>query len=316
MTLPPRPLASYEQMPLPSLSESQLQAIVNQHGLHLDGPITRMVSTGVVHSLWSLGSRWVLRVPKNETMSLGDHRCEAVAIPLALRAGVRTPALVVFDDSLSILDVPYSVVDLVDGIDLAGEPFGHEAFEQVGCELAKLHSADLTDHHHAWLRDTSDVPAEAHFDEVLDAGLLHRDAVSWLRRLCEGLDVIIDSGPEPLVTFIHNDVKPDNVMLDKSGQTQLIDWGDAGFGDAAHDFEALAMRSTDNALRGYRTVRDDDPTLEARIIRRVVARSLSNMRRTPREGPSWYRPIAANLTDILTFAIDEPNRWRAWTQRQ
>ncbi len=313
MTLPPRPLARYELMPSPTVSDRQLQAIVEHHALDLDGPISPMASTGVVHSLWSLGSRWVLRVPKNEEMSLGDHRCEAVAIPLARRAGVRTPDLVLFDDSCSILEVPYMVVERVNGADLAGEAFNHQAYEAVGRELAILHSADLSAHRHDSLRDTRDLPAEAHFGEVLDAGLLHKGAIDWIRRLCETLDETIGAGPATAEAFIHDDVKPDNVMVDVSGRTHLIDWGDAGFGDPAHDFQSLPMHAVDLTLRGYRSVQLADPTLEARIIRRVLARSLSNLRRSPLDGPSWYRPIAANLTDMLCFAVEEPARWQAWT---
>ncbi len=299
---------------MPSLTADQLKATANGHGLDLDGPITRLASSGVVHSLWSLGSQWVVRVPKNESMCLGDHRCEVVAIPLARRAGVRTPTLVVFDDSLSILDVPYSVVTRIDGADLAGVPFEHVAFEEVGRELAKLHAADLSPHEHAWLRDTSDLAAEAHLGEVLAAGLLHAEGVRWLRALCERLDRSIAAGPNAPRVFIHGDIKPDNVMVDSLGAVHLIDWGDAGFGDPAHDFQSLPMRSVETALRGYRQVRDDDPTLEKRIVRRIVARSLSNLRRTPLSGPSWYRPIAANLTDLLTFAIDHPTAWARWTE--
>ena len=313
MTLAPRPLAPYEAMPLPMLDEQQLGRIVQHHGLRLDGPIIPLHSSGVVHSLWALGSQLVLRVPKNEPMSLGDHRCESVAIPLALRAGVRTPDLMVFDDSLTILDVPYSIVERIDGHDLAAAPFEHPAFEDVGRELATLHAADLTSGRHPWLRDTSDLPAEAHFDEVVDAGLLHKDGINSLRSLCERLDSIIANGPTAPEVFIHDDIKPDNVMVDRMGRTHLIDWGDAGFGDPAHDFQSLPMKSIERTLIGYRSVNRDDPTLEARIVRRVVARSLSNLRRTPLAGPSWYRPIAANLTDLLTFAIDRRHVWDAWT---
>jgi aminoglycoside phosphotransferase (APT) family kinase protein len=315
MPMPPRPLAAYETLSLPELMDFDLQAIVRRHGLELDGPIGRLASSGVVHSLWTLGSRWVLRVPKNETMCLGDHRCEAIAIPLARRAGVRTPELVLFDDSHSILEVPYSVVTRVDGTDLVAESFEHHAYIEVGHELAKLHAADVTAHGHPWLRDTSDLAAEAHFDEVLEAGLLHADGIRWFRTLCERLDRAIAVGPDAPHVFIHGDVKPDNIMIDRSGAVHLIDWGDAGFGDPAHDFQSLPMRSIEAALRGYRNKRTDDPTLEARIIRRVVARSMANLLRSPLLGPSWYRPIAANLADVLTFAVDDPKTWTSWTGR-
>ena len=314
MTLPPKPFASYEAMAMPTLTEKQLDAIVRHHELRLDGPIRTITSTGVVHSLWSLGHKFVLRVPKQEPMCLGDHRCESVAIPLARSAGVRTPNLVLFDDSLTILDVPYSVVERIEGTNLAASSFGHKAFEEVGVQLAKLHAADLTFGVDPWLRDTSESPAETYFDEVIAAGLLHVEGLRWLRDLCARLDAVIEEGPKPPVSFIHGDVKPDNVMVDVSGLVHLIDWGDAGFGDPAYDFQSLPLQSVDVALRGYRSARLEDPTLEARILRRIISRSLANMRRAPLAGPSWYRPIAANLTDLLTFAIDCPEMWSAWTR--
>jgi aminoglycoside phosphotransferase (APT) family kinase protein len=309
VTMPSEPLADYEVLPLPSLSDAELRAIVQRHGLDVDGPIERLGSSGVVHSLWSLGTRFVLRVPKDEAMCLGDHRCESVAIPLAHRAGTRTPNLVVFDDSHSIIDVPYSVVSRVHGSDLSAEPFDHSAY----VELATLHSADLTAHDHPWFRDPTDLPAEAHLERVIRAGLLHEEGIRWFAALCERLDSWIANAASVPRVFVHGDVKPDNVMVDHAGSVHLIDWGDAGFGDPAYDFQSLPMRSIELALRGYRSVRTDDPTLEARVVRRVVARSLANLCRTPLSGPSWYRPIAANLTDLLTFATDSQVTWNRWT---
>jgi aminoglycoside phosphotransferase (APT) family kinase protein len=311
MTSPLIPLAAYEVMPSPTLTDDQLRAIVERHRIELDGPVVSLRSSGVVHSLWALGSRWVLRVPKNETMCLGDHRCEAVAIPLALAAGVRTPALHVFDDSLTILDVPFSIVSRVHGRDLSADPFGHPSYEHVGRELATLHAADLGASHHPWLRETYEPAAEELFDHVVRAGLLHRAGTAWVASLCERLDGVIAPHDSPTV-FVHCDVKPDNVMIDSSGDVQLIDWGDAGFGDPAYDFQSLPMHSIEVALRGYRSVHTDDPALEARIVRRVLARSLANLSRAPLAGPSWYRPVAANLTDLLTFAIDRRRVWESW----
>jgi aminoglycoside phosphotransferase (APT) family kinase protein len=315
VTLLPESLAAYEVMALPTLTDDQLRAIVTLHRLEVDGPIARLESSGVVHSLWTIGSRWVLRVPKNEAMCVGDHRCESVAIPLALRAGVRTPSLVVFDKSLSLLDVPYSVVSRVHGRNLVGEPSEHAAYEDVGRELARLHTADLRALDHRWLREIGEGPAEDYFQRVVGAGLLHADGIRWLTSLCERLDRTIERDSNPPSVFVHGDVKPDNVMIDPSSTVHLIDWGDAGFGDPAYDFQSLPMRSIARVLAGYRSVRgDDDPTLEARIVRRVVARSVSNLARAPLTGPSWYRPAAANITDMLTFAIDHPDTWARWTE--
>ena len=317
MTLAPWPLAEYELLPLPTLSPELLGAIVRRHGLDLDGPIVAMHSTGVVHALWALGSQWVLRVPKDEAMCIGDHRCEAIAIPLARAAGVRTPGIVAFNDSGDILDVPYSIVERIDGHDLVSlrqdNPAHDATYRQLGVQLALLHRVGESSTPHPWLREPEAGPAEALFDEASQAGLIHEDGITWLQNLVTRLDDSISSGPPAPRVLLHNDVKPDNAMLDRRGSLHLIDWGDAGYGDPVLDFHSLPLRSAQAALQGYRANIEGDLTLETRLIRRVVARSISGLRRTPRLGPSWYRPIAATLTDLFTFSADHPDLWRAWT---
>ncbi len=317
MTLNPLALGAYELAPMTPVSNEQLAAIIDRHGLLLDGPAKPMVSTGVVHALWSLGSQWVLRVPKNEELCIGDHLCESVAVPLAREAGVRTPAIVAFDDSLEILPVPYTVIEQVHGRNLMGigpHDAVHDAvYRQLGEQLAILHRAPMTYTPNPLLRTPDSRPAEDFFEDVIDAGLLHRDGVEWLQALCHRLDARIDAAePAPRV-MVHDDINPANVMLDTAGLVHMIDWGDAGYGDPATDFQGLPLCAARAALEGYRRTRHGDQSLESRVIRNVVARSLHGLRRTPKNGPGWRRPIAATLTDLLTFAADNPALWTTWT---
>ncbi len=315
--LPFLPLAAYEVMPFVTLTNEQLTAIVDRHQLPLDGPIEPMSSNGVVHSLWSLGSEYVLRVPKPEPMCLGDLRAEVVAIPVALVAGVRTPALIVFDDSCEIVDVPYAIVERVHGTDLSrlapDDARLPELFRQLGAQLATLHAAPVPEPH-PWFRVPGRWDIDALLVETVAAGMLDTNAQRWFSRVLEETGT---NALQPKSCFLHNDVKPDNMMANDRDELVLIDWGDAGIGDPAHDLAGLRAEAISQALVGYREIvgATTDPTLEQRIVRLALGNAFAGLRRSPAVGPSWYRPLAAVMADLLAFATDHPATWQRWLGR-
>ena len=63
--------------------------------------------------------------------------------------------------------------------------------------------------------------------------------------------------------FVHDDIKDSN-LLPCDGEVALIDWGDAGWGDAAIDFRNLPPERTVDVLHGYREVTRTDDTFELR----------------------------------------------------
>ena len=315
--LPFLPLAAYEVMPFVMVTDEQLQAIVEEHQLTLDGPIEPMPSNGVVHSLWSLGSEYVLRVPKPEEMCLGDLRAEVVAIPVARAAGVRTPDLVAFDDSCTILGVPYAIVERVHGTDLsrlvADDDRLSDLYRQLGVQLATLHAAPAPDPH-LWFRTPGTWDVDALLDETVAAGMLDTNARQWFARV---LEETTTHEPTPRTCFLHDDVKPDNMMANERDELVLIDWGDAGIGDPAHDLAGLRGDAIAQALVGYREIVGPrtDPTLEQRIVHLALCNALAGLRRAPKTGPSWYRPLAAVMADLLAFATDHPETWSRWLGR-
>ncbi len=73
---------------------------------------------GVANHVFLLGEDLVVRIPRAGRF-LADLVKEAEVIPVAVGAGVWTPRLVAFDDTCSVVDVPYMVLDRVRGDDLA-----------------------------------------------------------------------------------------------------------------------------------------------------------------------------------------------------
>ena len=314
--LPSRPLAAYEVTPFVTLTDEQLQAIVDRHRLTLNGPIESMASNGVVHSLWSLGSKYVLRVPKPEEMCLGDLYAEVVAIPIARKADVRTPDLVAFDDSREIVDVPYAIVERVHGVDLSR--LAHDdvrlpdLYRQLGVQLATLHTAPVPEPH-PWFRVPGRWDVDALLVETVAAGMLDTNAQRWFACILEETE----TDPTPRHCFLHNDVKPDNMMVNHRNELVLIDWGDVGIGDPAHDLAGLRAVAIAPALVGYREIVGPtmEPTLELRIVHLALSNALAGLRRSPKIEPSWYRPLAAVMADLLAFATDHPATWQRWLGR-
>jgi hypothetical protein len=81
------------------MSAETLEAIGERHNLHAE-EISPLKDVGIFNSIYLVGSEYVLRVPRVAPPFVAAIRKESVAVPAARAAGVRTPALVVLDDSL------------------------------------------------------------------------------------------------------------------------------------------------------------------------------------------------------------------------
>src|SRR5690349_12465504 len=103
-----------EHAPFLEVTDEQLGAIVARHAISVSGKeLHRLDSMGIVHSIYALGDSLVLRVPKAHPHAIADAHTGSVAAPAAVEAGVSTPRLVVFDDSLDIVPVPYSIFERI-----------------------------------------------------------------------------------------------------------------------------------------------------------------------------------------------------------
>lgn len=252
-------MPDWNSVPFPELDAAQLSAICAKHDLG-QRHIGRMTSTGVVNSIYTLGDDLVLRVPKNMPEALSDTYTESVASPVAHAAGVRTPALVAWDESFDILDVPYTIHDLVDGepseLDFDGPVWRH-----LGRDVARMHATitecpdPLGRLDHAGRADETRILEWAPGTETQ----------GWLERCIDRLrPLIADVVP---ARFLHNDVSNNNVLHKDGEYAALIDWGDAAWGDPSLEFASLPMVAVMPMLAGYREVLPlERITTEARIL--------------------------------------------------
>lgn len=305
------------QLPdFPRVSTNALRAIAERHDLEAKG-FSRLRNVGIFNETYLLGSEYVLRVPRDAAPFVAAIRKESVAVPAARAAGVRTPALFAFDDSLDLLPVPYAIYERVHGetlglLDL--EPADTPGvWREVGRDLARLHEGVSEDGPVADLEleplpDPRSLP-----DELASAGYFTSLEARWLSGWLERLAPVALA---PVARrFRHGDLQSTNVMV-RHGSLEylaLIDWGACGWGDAAHDFAGIPLRAVPSMLSGYREFAPllSDETAEVRILWRHLQIALYLLGRPPQPGLSWAERPAAMMLEIMRFFLDSPGGpWR------
>jgi aminoglycoside phosphotransferase (APT) family kinase protein len=305
--------------PTVPISAAAFEAIAARHGLGRPTPVV-LPSIGIINVVYALDDGHVLRVPRNHPAHIAQAFREAAACPLAVAAGVRTPALVGFDASLEILPVPYLVVDRVHGVDLESvglEPPRPEAtWRDLGRDLGLLHvRANPTDPALAALGELAGFPSgdpRALIGPRVDDGWLSPLEGRWLERWLDALAPRA-TGPVPL-RLVHGDLQMANVLVDaRTGDYRaLIDWGCARPADGACDLGAVPMRAVPLLLAGHREIaaldRDDDA--EARIVWHRLRTLLAVLPRGAAPGCSWAERPVAWMVDLLGFfASVGDDRW-------
>ena len=307
-------------MPLPdhvAIADDTLRAIAVHHGLHV-ATITRLPDVGIINTIYQLGDRHILRVPRDHPAHIRQLRNELAAIPAARAAGVRTPGLVASDDTCGLIPVPYAIVERVQGANLgllAWQPddVAH-TWRDLGRDLALLHANVERVGPVGASRDDMPPPdprisVEERARDGYFTGLEARWLAAWLDRLAPAA---LTSVP---ARFLHLDVQATNIIVDPAtlAYRALLDWGCAGWGDPAWDCFGLPLRAMPHLLAGHRGVAplDSDDTAEARILWRHLQFSLHVLPRGATPGLSWGEHPLAWLLETMRFFLDRPPApWR------
>ncbi len=266
-----------------------------------------------------MGDDLILRIPRRHPTFTAAARKEAIAAPAARQAGVRTPALVVFDDTFDLLPVPFTVYERVHGATLGlldREPGDTpDVWREIGRDLALLHSRTADAGALAEITGEMELLPDPRLllAEIAQQGYLTRMEERWL---AGWLDRLAPAALAPMPRrFLHGDLQTTNIMVqgDSLAYLALLDWGSAGWGDPAWDCAGVPLRAAPWLLAGHREVvpLDNDATAEARVLWRHLQLALLVLRRPPQPGRSWAERPLAMLLEIMRFLIGSPGGvWR------
>jgi aminoglycoside phosphotransferase (APT) family kinase protein len=290
-----------------TMTEHALNTVARRYG---QTEVTPLPAVGIFNALYGLGEDLILRVPRDHPAFLDALAKEPLAVPLARAVGVRTPALVDYDDSRTLLPVPYTVYERVPGDTfglLPGDPVDAAGvWLELGADLARLHMG-VRDESVAGLT-CEGLPDAADLAEQLSQRAIVGPAeAAWLTDWLHHLDRL--AGARPSV-FVHGDIQTTNVMLTGGSYQAVLDWGACGWADPAVDFAGIPLRAVPALLTGYAGQGAPvDAGLRAAIVRRHLHIGVFLAHRPPQPGRSWAERPMGVLLDVLRFLTDAPTEW-------
>ncbi|RZT28778.1 Ser/Thr protein kinase RdoA (MazF antagonist) [Kribbella sp. VKM Ac-2569] len=281
----------------------EVAAVARRHGV--DPGELKEVAGGVANRGFVLGDELFLRVcrPGYEA----DLLKETHVVPAARSVGVRTPAIVEYDDSGRLIAAPYAVMERVHGTEPTELPTG------LAEQLARLHqierTPDVSELELSELSEDGWGDPWRTIDELADRGYVDPGTASWLTgwftRLAERID---GSGPKVL---IHGDVAAHNLLAGPDGDLRaLIDWGDAAWAPRAMDFAKLPLTQVAELLPDYlqhSQSSESEEELAAAVLWFHLFWGLAKLPASPWPGQRhWTAPTTSRVLNVLHFFTTAP----------
>lgn len=277
--------------------------ILTYHGIK--GPWEPLCATGVSNRIYAT-KEVVLRIATDHADALADARTESIAAPAARAAGVLTPRLLIFDDSLTLIDRPYSIWERISGETLGLLPWyvrgRRETWADVGRQLALLHTrVNECPDPLGWLDQPDRQLGLA--DRLAELGSASRIDIAIAReiaRLIEALQPAVARTTQQ--RFLHNDIHDMNLMCNQEGSLlAVIDWGDAGWGDPALEFAQIPLAVMPFVIAAYEIEAPGflGDNAEARMIWDRLGYALTALPDDPRL-----------LLELRRFLRTSDDRWR------
>jgi aminoglycoside phosphotransferase (APT) family kinase protein len=289
-----------------------IAAALARHGIH--EPAEPMASQGMINDVYAVGASLVLRVSRSEEYE-EDARTEAVAAPAAFAAGIMTPELLIFDDSRQDLPFTFTVYRRAPGQDLASiDPDDSRlphVYQMVGEQLKVVHhSVKSIPDPRNWL-DIPELPTPA--ARLAQAQEAHRIDAMNARWLTKWINHLVKAPPhQGAPIFLHNDLHAGNTMVEPHSLnlTGLIDWGDAGWGDPAIDFQRFPAWALPWVLEGYGS---HDPGLPGRALAGMIDEVLEATIDEWEPWPTpWTCPTAVRWINLMRLISERPAALKDW----
>lgn len=285
-------------------SDEQIIALLRKHGLPAEGPVERSPHEGAVNHVRFVGELCVRAL--KEPSYASDVWTESVAVPAVRASGARVPELLVFDADADVVQGLATVYRREPG-ELLGQVQAPldlgRIYRRLGEQIGRWHRGVR---HVEDPRDLLDKPLLPDVRQSLarSAGRLSGEELRWVDSLISRLE----GAPRSPIGFVHWDLHAHNVLVDGGYVRCVLDWGDAGWGEAAINFHCFPAAYLPEALEGFGS---EDSVLISRALLGAVAYALNDVRR-PSDPLQPYRNHGHRRWESLQalFRRELPPAWR------
>ena len=248
--------------------------IARQHGLAA-GLIGAEPWIGATSCVYPISTRTVVKVPHADADAERSLRIDVSVGPIMRAAGVRTPRVIAFEDSLRLLARPYAVLERVAVVPLASAGRAPDdtagPWRELGRDLALVHQHATPHPTLDQLRtfdQSPEVDPRPWVDELARADCL---SPTQANRLTFVLNRLAPAALVPVrKRLCHGDVNAANVIVTEGVPCfqAVIDWAGAGWLDPSWDLAAIPLPAVPHVLEGHRQIAafEWDETAEARVL--------------------------------------------------
>ena len=261
-----------------SIEPEKIKKILNNYGLgNLESIEENEIST--INSVFLINQKYILRVDLGESDNKGKFKKESKLFDLLPNFSVPTPKLIAFDDSCTLIDKPFLLINYISGENLKSgfSQTNNETKSQLSFELGslanKIHSVtakDLEDQElfgdiNTWVeKEKSDF--NIYWQTVKENNYLSTETNGKIQSVFDNYNQIKQW--QEVGKLTHGDFSPNNIRIYQNHIVGIFDFEFASIADPLYDLQKLPIYfqlgdgfSQKKFLEGYRVQEFSEPEI-------------------------------------------------------
>jgi len=235
----------------PSIEPEKIIKILDYYDLgDLESFEENKIST--INPVFLINQKYILKVDLGESDNTDKLKKESILFDLLPKFSIPTPTLIAYDESLSLLDRPYLLINFIPGENLLSgfNQFINDTKGQLSLELGslanKIHSVTANDLHHPALFGDIDTWIEKEKNDFNSYWKIVTENNYLATQTSRKIEMVFDnfnqlSNWSEVGKLIHGDFSPNNIRMSNGHLVGIFDFEFATIADPLYDLQKLPI---------------------------------------------------------------------------